>query len=80
MLVLKKNMASSEILLLNKLLLNKVFHLIIEKEVSEVGYGQITFNVELKDGMANIDTLNVVKNRRRNFDIKKHLVDNINPK
>lgn len=47
---------------------NSSLHLVVANEVRQTPFGQITFNVELKDGVAQIDTLNVVKNRRRKYD------------
>lgn len=43
----------------------------IENEVRQTPFGQITFNVEIHDGVALIDSLNIVKNRRLKYDIKK---------
>lgn len=43
---------------------NASFHVILEREVSETPFGQITFNFEIKDGVVNLSTLNIVKNRR----------------
>lgn len=50
---------------------NGQLHLVVENEVRQTPFGQITFNVELVDGVAKIDTLNVVKNRRRKYDGSK---------
>lgn len=41
--------------------------MIIENEVRQTPFGQITFNIELKNGVAIISTLNIVKNRRRKY-------------
>lgn len=43
---------------------NQVLHMIIEREVQKMGYGNITVNVELKNGVANLKTLNLVTNKR----------------
>jgi len=43
---------------------NLPLHIILENEVRQTQYGQITFNVILKDSKAHIETLNVVKNKR----------------
>ena len=48
---------------------NLPMHIIIENEVRLMPFGQMTFNVMLKDGVANIDTLNIVKNRRRRYGV-----------
>lgn len=55
-------------LLKQSLLKNLQLHLIVENEVRETPFGQITFNVELHDGVADVATINIVKNRRRKYD------------
>jgi len=58
-------MSSESISDLRKLLSpNLPLHIIIENEVGQTQYGQITFNVILKDSEAHIETLNIVKNKR----------------
>lgn len=42
-------------------------HLVVENEVRQTPFGQITFNVEIVNGVAQIKSLNVVKNRRRKY-------------
>ena len=46
---------------------NLPFHILIEKEVEETPYGQITFNVEIVNGVVQLDTLNIVKNKRKRY-------------
>lgn len=46
---------------------NLPLHIIVENEVNQTPFGQITFNVEIRDGKAIIETLNIVKNRRRRY-------------
>jgi hypothetical protein len=36
-------------------------------EVNKTPYGQITVNVQLKDGIAQVDTLNIVKSKRKKY-------------
>jgi hypothetical protein len=43
---------------------NLVFHTILEREVQRMQYGQISVNVVLKDGIADLHTLNLVTNKR----------------
>ncbi|MBM3120112.1 MAG: hypothetical protein FJ006_11325 [Chloroflexi bacterium] len=43
---------------------NLPLHLAIETEVSRTQYGQITFNVIIRDGVAQMNSLNIVKNKR----------------
>ena len=58
------------ILALQKLLeRNLPFHIVIENEVRQTPFGQLTFNVILKDGIVQIETLNLVKSRRRKYNI-----------
>lgn len=46
---------------------NLLFHAILNWEIQETPWGQITINVQLKDGIAQIDTINIVKNRRKKY-------------
>jgi phosphoribosylaminoimidazole carboxylase (NCAIR synthetase) len=62
-------------LLKRSLLKNSQLHLIVENEVRQTPFGQITFNIELKDGVAQVDTLNIVKNRRRKYDGRRNTVE-----
>ena len=43
---------------------NLLLHTILEQEAIKMGYGQIMVNVEIKDGVADIKTLNIVINQR----------------
>lgn len=54
---------------------NTSFHFIVEKEVKETPYGQITFNFEVKDGVVVLSTLNIVKNCRRRYNGDKGNID-----
>ena len=65
--MLNKSMESSKHLLLKKLQLNNPLHLVVENEVRQTPFGSITFNVKLVDGVAQVDTLNIVKNVRRKY-------------
>ena len=61
---------SESILSLRKLLLkNLLFHLILTQEVNQMPYGQITLNVQLKDGIVLVETINIVKNRRKKYKV-----------
>lgn len=56
----------------NKLLKkNLPLHVIIENEVRKTPFGQITVNIELVNGVAKLETLNIVKSRRRKYDVEK---------
>ncbi len=46
---------------------NKLFHLILLMETNKTPYGQITVNVQLHDGIALIDSINIVKTRRKKY-------------
>lgn len=50
---------------------NLPLHVIIENEVRKTPFGQITVNIELASGVAKLETLNIVKSRRRKYDIEK---------
>jgi hypothetical protein len=54
-------------LLKQSLLPNYVFHTLIELEAQETQWGTITFNVMLKGGVAQLETLNIVKNKRKRY-------------
>lgn len=57
---------------LNQLLKkNLALHMIVENEVRLTPFGQITFNIELKDGIAKIETINIVKSRRYKYQLKE---------
>lgn len=57
---------------LHKLLLrNLPLHIIIENEVRITPFGQITVNIVLKDGVAVLGSLNIVKSRRRRYRFDK---------
>lgn len=50
---------------LNQLLKDNLsLHMIIENEVRKTPFGQITVNVELRNGVAVVESLNIVKNKR----------------
>ena len=50
--------------LLSHLSKNALLHLILSTEVKKMQYGQLTVNVMLKNGIADISTLNIVTNKR----------------
>jgi hypothetical protein len=66
-----ENILLSNQLLLQKLQSNIPLHIIIEREVQETPFGQITFNIQLLKGIAQLPTLNIVKNRRRKYQLTK---------
>lgn len=50
---------------LNELLKNNLpFHTIMETEIQEMPYGTITFNMEVVGGKVQLETINIVRNRR----------------
>jgi len=66
--ILNSNESSSQNSQLRELLKNNLlFHAILNWEIKETPWGQITVNVQLKDGIAQIDTINIVKNRRKKY-------------
>lgn len=46
---------------------NLPLHAILANEITQTPYGTITVNVEVKDGVAQLNTLNLVKNRRKRY-------------
>ena len=61
-------MPKLNISVLNKLLSrNLPFHIIIENEIRQSPYGQQTYNVVIQNGTARLETLNIVKSRRRRY-------------
>lgn len=46
------------------------FHAILEAQVQRLGHGGMTINVFLKDGLPVISTLNIVKQRRKKYNLK----------
>lgn len=54
----------------DKILKNLAFHTLIEKEVKQMRYGTLTFNVVLKDGTAILKTMKVTRSRRIKYPIK----------
>lgn len=57
---------------INELLKKNIpLHIIIENEVSKTPFGQITVNIELVNGVAKLETLNIVKSKRRKYDVEK---------
>lgn len=47
------------------------FHAIVENEARQLGFGTITFNIFLKEGMPLIKTMNVVRQRRKKYPQRK---------
>ena len=50
---------------------NIMLHIIIEKEVEQTPFGQITFNMVVRNGVAMLDTINITKNRRKRYSLDK---------
>lgn len=57
----------SPISLTDSLLKNLAFHSLLEQEVEKTPFGTITVNVMLKNGVADLNTLNIVKNVRKKY-------------
>ena len=56
---------------------NLAFHAVISQEVKETPYGQITFNIVLKNGEAQLSTLNIVSNKRTKYLTNSETSDSI---
>jgi hypothetical protein len=54
---------------------NLPFHVLLEREVEETPFGQITFNFEIKEGEVVLSTLNIVRNRRYRYKGDKNTDD-----
>lgn len=52
-----------------KLEKNLMFHVLVEKIVQETQYGNVTFNIRLKDGVVDLQSLNIVRNKRIKYNI-----------
>ena len=50
---------------------NLGFHVILEKEVNDIGYGQLTFNCVIKDGAVLTKTIKVTRSKKKNYPIKQ---------
>jgi hypothetical protein len=46
---------------------NLLFHAILLTEINKTPYGQITINAKLVNGIVQIDSLNIVKSRRKKY-------------
>jgi len=46
---------------------NLEFHTVLEKEVQELGYGTLTFNAVLKDGVVITKTIKVTRSVKKKF-------------
>jgi len=46
---------------------NLALHAVIEKDVQTTDFGEITYVVELKDGVADMDTLNITIRKRYKY-------------
>jgi hypothetical protein len=47
---------------------------VIEKEVNDIGYGQLTFNVVIRDATALVKTMRVTRSRRKKYPLKQGVV------
>lgn len=50
---------------------NLHLHMILENEVQKTPFGQITVNVQLQDGRALLETVNMIKNKRIKYSLTK---------
>ena len=46
---------------------NEKLHIIIENEVNKMVYGQMSVNVIIRNGIADLKTLNIVVNKRNRY-------------
>lgn len=52
----------------SRLAKNEGLHIILEQEANKMQYGQVTVNVVLKNGKADMKTFNLVKQRRLKYE------------
>lgn len=65
-------MQKSNIKEFNKAMGNNLpFHIIIENEINQTPFGQITVNAVIKNGIVMLKTLSLVKNRRNRYKMGK---------
>ena len=50
---------------------NKALHIIIENEIKATPYGTLSVNVMVKNGVADLSTMNIVHNRRKRYQLDK---------
>lgn len=43
------------------------FFAMLEKQVTEMGYGTVTVNVVVKEGAPQLETVNIVKSKRKKY-------------
>lgn len=57
----------------SKALLSKniALHAVIENEVNLTPYGELTVNVAVRDGVAMLESLNIVKRKRKRYKFDK---------
>lgn len=48
-------------------------HAIVEREVVDLGYGQMTVNIVLKNGAPVLNTLSIVKSKRKKYTFDKNV-------
>jgi hypothetical protein len=56
---------------------NLGLHIIVETEVADTPFGTITFNVQVVDGIAQLETVNCVENIRYKFEPGKKSPDDV---
>lgn len=49
---------------------NLPLHIILESEINKMPFGTITINFNVLDGQIQMETLNLVKNKRTNYNLK----------
>lgn len=63
----QNNFMSENKELFNILRKNELLHVVVENEVRQTPFGTITFTVEVKNGVVDMKSLNVVKQKRTKY-------------
>jgi len=50
---------------------NILFHAVVENEIRQSPFGQHTYNFFIKEGIVLLNTMNVVKQRRKRYKLDK---------
>ncbi len=52
---------------------NFPLHVIIENEAEKIGFGQITFVMEVREGKVQLPTLHIYRSKRKKYVLDKNL-------
>ncbi len=52
-----------------------LFHLMLEKEISSIDYGTLSFAITLKNGKPLMETLQITRQKRRKYKVGGETID-----